>query len=92
MSMALVLAFQGDRPGAIAEMEGVRRAQDGEDPQPVIAAMVYAGLGDTDEAIRLLQLALDRDYPYLEYLPSNPFFDSLRTDPRFSDLLHSLGL
>ncbi len=92
MSMALVWAFQGNREAALREMEGVARETGEGTLQPTIVAMVYAGLGDRDEAFRQLQLALDEDYPYLEYLSSNPFFDPLRTDVRFAELLRRVGL
>jgi hypothetical protein len=54
--------------------------------------MVYAGLGDTDAAFENLQFAFNEHYPYLEYLSSNPFFDPLRDDPRFEELLRGIGL
>ena len=92
LSMAVVKAFQGDREGALQEMEGVAALQGGDELQPVIVAMIYAGLGDTDAAFEHLEHAFDGDYPYLEYLPSNPFFDPLREDPRFGELLDRLGL
>ncbi len=92
LSMALVRAFQGDREGALEEMEGIRALQGGEEFQPVFVAMVYAGLGEADSALDRLEYALEGDYPYLEYLSSNPFFDPLRQDPRFQDLLRRVGL
>ncbi|NNM07470.1 MAG: tetratricopeptide repeat protein [Gemmatimonadetes bacterium] len=92
LSMALVKAFQGDQDGAVREMEGFSALQGGEELQPVIVAMILAGLGDTDAALERLDRAFDGDYPYLEYLPSNPFFDPLRGDPRFGEYLARLGL
>jgi hypothetical protein len=90
--MALVKAFQGDREGAVKEMEGVAALQGGDELQPVIVAMILAGMGDTDAAFERLEYAFDGDHPYLEYLPSNPFFDPLREDPRFGELLTRLGM
>ena len=92
LSMALMYAVQGDRESAEGEMDGVAALQGGEELQPVIVAMIQGELGDMDEAFASLQQAFDGDYPYLEYLPSNPFFDPLREDPRFGALLARLGL
>jgi TolB-like protein/class 3 adenylate cyclase len=92
LSMAVVKALQGDREGAMQEMEGVASLQGGEELQPVIVAMIFAGLGDADTAFGHLEHAFDGDYPYLEYLPSNPFFDPIREDSRFGELLARLGL
>jgi TolB-like protein/Tfp pilus assembly protein PilF len=92
LSMALVWAFQGDREAALRELDGIERESGEVGLQPIIVAMVYAGLGDTDRAFERLHVAFDEDYPYLEYLPSNPFFDPLRSDPRFEVLLKRIGL
>ena len=92
LSMALVWAFQGDREAALRELAGIERESGEVGLQPIIVAMVYAGLGDTDRAFERLQVAFDEDYPYLEYLSSNPFFDPLRSDVRFTELLRRVGL
>jgi hypothetical protein len=92
LSMALVWAFQGERDEALAEMAGVARLQGSEELPPIFVAMVHAGLGDLDEAFERLYYAFDGDYPYLEYLPSNPLFDPLRGDLRYDALLSRIGL
>ncbi|MGD2071789.1 MAG: hypothetical protein PVI57_24195, partial [Gemmatimonadota bacterium] len=83
---------QGDRDAALAELEGLSREGEEGELQPIFVAMVFAGLGEADEAFQHLQVAFDEDYPYLEYLPSNPFFDPIRDDPRFGVLLRRIGL
>jgi hypothetical protein len=55
-------------------------------------AMVYAGLGDIDAGLQEIETAFEGDYPYIEYLPSNPFLDPLREDPRFAQYLRRIGL
>ena len=92
LSLALVWAFQGDAEAALGEVDRLELGNDGDRPQPIIMAMVYAGLGDLDAAFSQLQLAFDEEYPYQEYLPSNPFLDPLRDDPRFGELLRKIGL
>ncbi|MEO1595082.1 MAG: winged helix-turn-helix domain-containing protein [Pseudomonadota bacterium] len=50
-------------------------------------AMTYAALGDTDEAMRWLELANDKGEFGLCYLPFEPAWDPLRDDPRFQALV-----
>lgn len=54
-------------------------------------ACVYAGLGERDKSIALLQESYVRHTFPLEagYAVE---FDSLRSDPRFGELLHRVGL
>jgi TolB-like protein/DNA-binding winged helix-turn-helix (wHTH) protein/Flp pilus assembly protein TadD len=53
-------------------------------------ALVYIGLNNKDEAFALLEKAYKE-----RFNPSiirRPYFDPLRADPRFQDLLHRIGL
>lgn len=55
-------------------------------------ALVYAGLGDKDQAIQWLERSYqDRAYD-ITYLKVDPFFDNLHSDPRFADLVRRVGL
>ena len=50
-------------------------------------AVIYAGLGEKDEAFVWLETAYQqRDGWLAGHLKTNPRFDSLRSDPRFQDL------
>jgi TolB-like protein/Flp pilus assembly protein TadD len=55
-------------------------------------ALVYAGLGEKNEAFRWLQDAFLAHDVGLVYLKVDPCLDPLRSDPRFNDLLHRVGL
>jgi hypothetical protein len=87
----ILRAYQGDREGALAEVEGESSFPDGEGEQPVLAAMVYAGLGEVDAAMELLQHAVEGEFPHLEYLSTHPFFDGIRGDERYQALLREVG-
>jgi serine/threonine-protein kinase len=55
-------------------------------------AQVYAGLGDKEHAFQWLEKSYqDRAYD-ITYLKVDPFFDNLRSDPRFADLVRRIGL
>ncbi len=58
---------------------------------PHFIAMIYAGLGEKDQAFEWLQKAYGDRAVDLVYL-KDPAFDSLRSDPRFSALLKRMGL
>ena len=56
-------------------------------------ALVYAALGDTEEALRWLEEA-DRHHSFwwTFWGHVDPRLDVLRNEPRFQDLLRRLGL
>jgi TolB-like protein/Tfp pilus assembly protein PilF len=56
------------------------------------AALVHTGLGDTDEAFRWLEKAIELRAPFVTLIKVDPRFDSLRSDPRFPKLLRRMNL
>ncbi len=59
---------------------------------PYNLAVIYAGLGENDSAFEWLEKArLNRSSPMV-FINIEPFFDDLRRDPRFQDLLERMGL
>jgi hypothetical protein len=60
---------------------------------PYNVAIVHTGLGEKDQAFVWLDRAYkDRSYYLAVMLPTDPRLDSLRSDPRFADLLRRVGL
>jgi hypothetical protein len=59
---------------------------------PYHLALIYAGLGEKDRAIELLDQAFDERAERLVWLRADPRFDKLRSDARFNDLLQRIGL
>ena len=55
-------------------------------------AFVYIGLGDKDQAFVWLEKAYQERSHFLAWLKVNPIADSLRSDPRFADLVRRVGL
>ena len=55
-------------------------------------ALVYAGLGQKDEAFTWLEKSYDARDKGLTYLKIDPCIDPLRSDPRFSRLVRRVGL
>jgi serine/threonine protein kinase/Tfp pilus assembly protein PilF len=55
-------------------------------------AEVYIGLGEKEQALASLEKAYADRSSYLTFLKVDPQFDSLRSDPRYKDLLRRVGL
>jgi TolB-like protein len=55
-------------------------------------ATIYAGLGEKDEAFRLLEKGYQERSAGMLYLLIDPFWDNVRSDPRYVDLLRRIGL
>ena len=53
-------------------------------------AVIYASLGDTDQAVNWLEIGFEERFNPGVLL--RPGFDSLRSDPRFEDLVRRVGL
>lgn len=54
--------------------------------------ILYAALGEREQAFASLEKAYAAHDLQLQYLGVDPSFDSLRADPRFQDLLGRVGL
>jgi serine/threonine protein kinase len=55
-------------------------------------AGIYAGLNDKDEAFHLLEKGYDQHSAGILYLGVDVFWDAMRSDPRYIDLLRRIGL
>jgi len=59
---------------------------------PYLIALIETSLGDNDAAIEWLTKAFEARSPWMAWLKVEPKFDRLRSDPRFVNLLHQVGL
>jgi len=59
---------------------------------PTNVARVLVGLGEKDQALAWLERAVDQRDERIVMLKVDPHFDSLRSDPRFQQLLNRVGL
>ena len=55
-------------------------------------ALIYFGLGEKDQLFKCLERAYKDREPLLVFAKSVPLFDSIRSEPKFSDLLKKIGL
>jgi len=59
---------------------------------PFDVALIYTALGEKDTAFDWLDKAIDERSTFLVYSKWEPRLDPLRSDPRFKNLLHRVGL
>lgn len=55
-------------------------------------AIVYIGLGDNDNAFHWLNESVNERFGSIVGLTSDPFFDVLKSDPRFAELARKINL
>jgi tetratricopeptide (TPR) repeat protein len=85
--LAYGYAVAGDRPNADALRRELQRESEGRYLAPYHMALIAAGLGETDEALRWLEKAFDDRSGWLMFLAVEPEFDALRQAPGFPRLL-----
>ena len=85
-------AQAGHRADALGLLEELkRRRRTGYVPAAALI-LAYLGLGEYDQAFLWLQEAYKEQSNILQFLKVHPFFDPVRDDPRFKDLLRRIGL
>jgi len=73
-------------------LEQLRKRPGVVDSYPGYLAVVYAGLGDKEQALTWLEKAYEKRASWLVILQAEPVFSSLRSEPRFQALLRGMGL
>ena len=83
-------AMSGQRDEALTILNKLKATK--EYVSPAELAILYAGLGDKEEAFQSLERAYAAHDLELQYLKVQPHYDSLRSDPRFASLMRRVGL
>jgi len=86
------LALSGRRAEALAELDRVIKLSTQRYVPAGDIASIYAGLGDTENALMWLDRALQQRASMLGFLAQNPTFDGLHDDPRFAAIVDRVGL
>jgi len=85
-------ALNGNKRGARATLNRLIKMSQHRYVSPYFAALVYTGLGETDQAIKQLKNALDEGCDWLIHLRVEPRWDDLRGLQEFNELLKRVGL
>ena len=89
--LGVAYARQGEKAKAREILERLKAQTDPYVP-PYSVAALYANLGENDHAFEYLQKAYEQGSFYMSVLKIDPELDSLRSDPRFTELLRKMGL
>jgi serine/threonine protein kinase/TolB-like protein/tetratricopeptide (TPR) repeat protein len=84
-------ARSGDTRGALELLDEIRTIAKRQFVPAFHIALIYVGLGDKDQAFAWLEKAYAAREPAVIWLNTNPLIDSLRSDPRYTDLLERVG-
>jgi serine/threonine-protein kinase len=91
----IMLGYCHARAGRIPEAKRILKSVLSLSPTkyvpPVGIAFIYAGLKENDRAFEWLDRAVEEHAGGLLFIKVDPFFDSLRPDPRFTLLLKKMG-
>jgi TolB-like protein/DNA-binding winged helix-turn-helix (wHTH) protein/Tfp pilus assembly protein PilF len=90
--LAKAYALAGQRRKAVALLEELQRRRQRRYVPAAAFVNAYLGLGDTKEVFVWLDQGFKEKSNLMQWLAVDPMFDSLRSDPRFVDLLHRVGL
>jgi hypothetical protein len=89
---ALIYAGMGQTAEARRILAHIKAKMKTSYVMPIEVAAVHAALRDRDEAFAWLEKAYRERCAYLYGIKCDAWFDSLRDDPRFNDLLRRIGL
>jgi adenylate cyclase len=85
------LALTGRKQEALQFAEEVERKRNWEHKNYALA-VIYAGLGDRDQAFAMLETARQNHDYYMTLLRSDSKLSSLRPDSRFNELLRRMNI
>jgi len=91
-SLGHALAVAGDRRGAQAVLAGLLRQRAHGYVSPYDVALVYAGLGDKQQALDWLQRAYEERSSLLVFALREPRLAPLRSEPRFAALMRDFAI
>jgi tetratricopeptide (TPR) repeat protein len=92
MTLTYIFGRAGQLERARQQLEKLEKLSRHEQVDPVTMLWAHLGMGDKEEALADLEKAYSEHFPFLTMLKVEPGFDSLRSDPRFQDLLRRAGL
>ncbi len=90
--LGYIYALQGKRREALEVVSELQKLSERTYIDPGYITYIYIALGERDLAFVWLQKAYEEHSPIINGLKVNWRFDSIRSDPRFADLLRRVGI
>jgi len=91
-TLGWIYAVSGKRADALKIALEVRQLSSQAYVDSYQLGTIYAGLGDKEEAFRLLEKGYKERSGSMPFLAVDPFWSGLHADPRYADLLRRMGL
>jgi TolB-like protein/Tfp pilus assembly protein PilF len=92
MLMGVAHALAGNSESALKDLAELRDLSRLKYVPAVYSAFIYIALNDLDHAFEYLYKACDERSSYMIFLNVQPSMESLRSDPRYPDLIKRVGL
>lgn len=95
MAVALrgyVHGLMGEQSQALESVEHLMAAAKQRYTPAYAVALAFAGLGDKDQTFAWLGKAYEERFGRLAYIKREKFWDPLRSDPRFDELVSRIGV
>jgi Flp pilus assembly protein TadD len=89
-NLARAYAASGKTAAATGLLNDLKQRSENGDPHSAEIAMIYAALGNNNQAMTWLEKSYEERFNPGVLL--RPGFDPLRSDPRFQDLVRRIGL
>ena len=90
--MIRAYAHAGRRNDAIRLLTELKKRRNQGDIPAGAFVNAYLGLGDNEQTFYWLEQAYKERSNILQFLKSHPYFDPVRSDPRFAELVRRVGL
>jgi Flp pilus assembly protein TadD len=90
--LAYVYGRSGQNTQAQLALEKLKQLSQHSKVDPGILLLAYVGTGKKDDALSCLEKAYAEHSTSLTSLKVNPAYDPLRSEPRFQNVLHRMGL
>ena len=87
-----VYGLAGQKTEALAMVDELKELSKKQYVPAASIALVYAGIGDKDQAFEWLNKAYEDHAFQIQWIGIDPRWDNLRPDPRFQDLIRKIGL
>jgi hypothetical protein len=92
-ALGYIYAISGKKADAEKVCDRLKKLSEQKYISPRFVASIYAGLAEKDKALDSLSAAYeDRSLQIGPGVIADPTYDSLRTEPRFQELLRRMGL
>ncbi|MCI0338192.1 MAG: protein kinase [Acidobacteria bacterium] len=91
-ALGYIYAIAGKHEEAIQFFEQLQTFPTNRDVSPFYLALIQAGLGNKEQALKWLEDACEERYNWVVWLKTEPMLEHLHGEERFSELLRRIGL